>query len=251
MPCQLHKTKVLQRGRPRIVVNEEQLQYLIECRFRVKDIAALLGCTTRTIQRRMSEFGLSSNAYTATTDTELDRLVCEVTSAYPQCGAITVSGRLRSQGVRVPRQRIRDSLLRVDPTGVESRKRRVLHRRVYSVRSPNSLWHLDGYHKLIRWKIVIHGGIDGYSRLITFLRASTNNRASTVSSAFQMAVVSRIRTDRWRKCTSVAVYARASFKRYWTWKCNRRMQCPQPKNREVVEGFIHWVYFLLLLLLLS
>ena len=28
-----------------------------------------------------------------------------------------------------------------------------------------SLWHIDGYHKLIRCKIVIHGGIDGYSRM--------------------------------------------------------------------------------------
>ncbi len=61
----------------------------------------------------------------------------------------------------------------------------VLHRRVYSVESPNTLWHLDGYHKLIRWKI---GGIDGYSRLITYLKCSTNNYASTVLSAFMDAV---------------------------------------------------------------
>ncbi|KAK7015971.1 hypothetical protein R3P38DRAFT_2718683, partial [Favolaschia claudopus] len=33
---------------------------------------------------------------------------------------------------------------------------------------------------LIRWGIVIHGFIDGYSRLITGLRASNNNRGSTV-----------------------------------------------------------------------
>ncbi|KAJ7238333.1 hypothetical protein B0H12DRAFT_995577, partial [Mycena haematopus] len=33
---------------------------------------------------------------------------------------------------------------------------------------------------LIRWLIVIHGFIDGYSRLITGLRASDNNRAATV-----------------------------------------------------------------------
>ncbi|KAK5861621.1 hypothetical protein PBY51_023003 [Eleginops maclovinus] len=33
-----------------------------------------------------------------------------------------------------------------------------LHRRAYQVAGPNSLWHLDGNHKLIRWRIVIHGG---------------------------------------------------------------------------------------------
>ena len=99
------------------------------------------------------------------------------------------------------RGRVRDSLRRVAPSGVERRRRRVLHRREYNVEFPNALWHLDGYHKLIQWKIVIHGGIDGYSRLIMFLQASTNNRASTVLSVFQKTVEeyglpSRVRTDR-------------------------------------------------------
>ena len=77
----------------------------------------------------------------------------------------------------------------------------MLHRREYRVESPNSLWHLDGYHKLIRWRVVIHGAVDGYSRLITYLEAASNNCAPTVLSAFQNAVAeyglpSRIRTDR-------------------------------------------------------
>ncbi len=51
-----------------------------------------------------------------------------------------------------------------------------------------------------RWRIVIHGGIDGYSRLIVFLRASNNNRSSTVMNCFLIAVArygvpSRVRTD--------------------------------------------------------
>ena len=95
-----------------------------------------------------------------------------------------ITGHLRSQGVCVQRRRIRESLHRVDTCGVESTARGVLHRRVYCVDSPNSLWHLDGYHKLIRLRIVIHGGIDGYSRLI----ASTNNHASTVLSGFTSAI---------------------------------------------------------------
>ena len=39
-------------------------------------------------------------------------------------------------------------------------------RRVYSVPGPNSLWHIDRPHALIRWHFVVHGGIDGFSRLI-------------------------------------------------------------------------------------
>ena len=53
---------------------------------------------------------------------------------------------------------------------------------------------------LICWGIVIHGFIDGYSRLITALQASNNNRGQTVLSLFLLAaqlfgVPSRIRGD--------------------------------------------------------
>jgi hypothetical protein len=53
---------------------------------------------------------------------------------------------------------------------------------------------------LIRWGIVIHGFIDGYSRLITGLQASDNNRGETVLALFHRAaalyaVPSRIRGD--------------------------------------------------------
>ena len=30
-----------------------------------------------------------------------------------------------------------------------------------------TIWHIDGNHKLIRWRFVVHRGIDGYSRMIT------------------------------------------------------------------------------------
>ena len=39
-----------------------------------------------------------------------------------------------------------------------------------------------------RWRIVIHGGIDGFSRLIVYLHCSTNNRASTVLELFEAGV---------------------------------------------------------------
>ena len=56
---------------------------------------------------------------------------------------------------------------------------------------PNSfLRHIDGHHKLIRWHIVIHGGIDGFSRLPVCLKASTNNTSGTVLKHFLGAVAS-------------------------------------------------------------
>ena len=62
------------------------------------------------------------------------------------------------------------------------------------------LW-LFFFFYLYRWGIVVHGMIDGYSRLITSLICATDNRASTVLKGFVQAcerygIPSRYRTDR-------------------------------------------------------
>ena len=64
---------------------------------------------------------------------------------------------------------------------------------------------------LIRWHIVIHGFIDGYSRLITALKASNNNRASTVVELFLLAIAShgvpaRVRGDHGVENVDVAAW---------------------------------------------
>lgn len=49
---------------------------------------------------------------------------------------------------------------------------------------PNAVWHLDGNHKLICWRLVIHASIDDYSRLITHITCANNNLASRVLGEF-------------------------------------------------------------------
>ncbi len=198
-------------GRPRVNVGASQLTYLVESGFRVRDIAALFYCSKRTIERRMAELNIRASDFSRISDRDLDSQILSIVSLHRHSGEKTVQGQLRSRGIKVQRQRVRDSLHRVDPVGIELRSIRILHRRVYRVRSPNSLWHLDGYHKLIRWNIVIHGGIDGFSRLIVFLKAAPNNYASTVLSGFMSAVrefglPSRVRTDRGGENVMVASY---------------------------------------------
>ena len=62
----------------------------------------------------------------------------------------TIEGSLVSQGIRVQRARLRNCLKRVDPIGRRLRSITTIRRRVYNVRSPLALWHMDGNHKLIR-----------------------------------------------------------------------------------------------------
>lgn len=72
----------------------------------------------------------------------------------------------------------------MDPIGTSLRWRLVIYRRKYSVPGPNSLWHFDGAHKLIRWKLVVHLCIDGFSCLIIYCKCCDNNRAETVLELF-------------------------------------------------------------------
>ena len=111
-----------------------------------------------------------------------------------------IRGYFRSRGIRIQRDRIRKSLARIDPRNARSRWVITISRRAYCVPGPNSLWHLDGHHSLLSWGFVIHEAIDGYSRLITYLHCSSNNRSETVKELFLDAIQSfgmpsRVRTD--------------------------------------------------------
>lgn len=54
------------QGRPSYEISEEQLLYLLEQGFQVCDISNILGVSARTVERRMSTFGLSVSGITCT-----------------------------------------------------------------------------------------------------------------------------------------------------------------------------------------
>ncbi|KAK7060964.1 hypothetical protein VNI00_000699 [Paramarasmius palmivorus] len=141
----------------------------------------------------------SSGYLSDISDNELDDLIHRLRSHYSRAGIRILDGMLRRLGHIVPYERIRLSLSRIDPVHRVFDRIRIRRRR-YSVPGPNFLWHHDGHHGLIRWGIIIHGFIDGYSRYITGMQASNNNTAMTVLLLFLAAILvhgipSRLRGD--------------------------------------------------------
>ena len=86
-----------------------------------------------------------------------------------------------------------------------------IHRRKYYVPTPNSPWHIDSGHKLIRYKLITHVCSDGRTRLILYAASRNNNKAQSVLMLFECAVQkwgppSRVRSDYGIENYHVAAY---------------------------------------------
>lgn len=75
-------------------------------------------------------------------------------------------GFLISEGIKVSKRRIQESMHKVDPEGVLMRALQLttINRRKYQVPGILSLWHIDGHHKLIR--LVCFNGIYVFAFLL-------------------------------------------------------------------------------------
>ncbi|KAH3895650.1 hypothetical protein DPMN_019815 [Dreissena polymorpha] len=175
-------------GAPQLNIPKTVLENLVENGFKSIDIARLLAVSERTVYRRMMRYGLSKQSFSTLTDDNLDEHVTEVIKEFPFCGENMIMQLLRQKGINIQRYRLRESIHILNPTGISERKRGQLHRRVYEVAGPNHLWHIDTNYKLVRWRFVVIGGIDGYSRMVTFMSCSDNNKAYTALESFKSGV---------------------------------------------------------------
>ena len=172
-------------GRPAKVISKERLEGLLRLKVPVSRIAADLQVSRQTVYKAMTEYNLiQQSRYTNISETDIRHAVSSIKGRHPNAGEVMLEGHLRAEGIHVQRSKVRKAIHDLDPS-VTSRKRPAIQRRVYSVPYPNYLWHLDGNHKLIRWRFVVHHCIDGFSRLITFCRCSANNKAETVLSSYE------------------------------------------------------------------
>jgi len=175
--------------------------------------------SAKTVRRRILEAGLRASdeptrpPVTPLSAQELDQIVSDLRDQQPNIGLQYLAGALRSQGLRIPRAQLRASLQRVNPFPAifQQNRRNYRVRRVYSNGGSNAVWHHDGQHGLISYGIVVHGFVDGHSRLVTGLRASSNNRATTVLSVFlsgtqEFGIPSQVRGDRGGENVQVAYW---------------------------------------------
>ena len=190
-------------GRPPYNITFDQLYFLVGENFNTRRIANCLGVSVSTVRRRLRDNDISLlRSYSAISDTDLDHLIRNVRSHFPRIGCRQMRAMLEADhGLRIQRCRVRMAMRRVDPAGAAIRWSEVHVRRRYNVYGANALWHIDTHHSLVRWRLVVAGGIDDYFRLITYLQCLNNNRASTIVQCFyegtrQYGFPSRVRSDR-------------------------------------------------------
>ena len=158
-----------QRGRPSIHIDPDVLKEATSSHRHITltALSNALGVHRQTLAKQLKAHNLTTPRYSDIPDHALDILVRHFRELHPKSGSRYVQGFLASHGIKVQRSRVRASIRRVDGLGQVLRNHATIDRREYSVPYPNYLWHIDGHHKLIRWGIVIHGGADGYDRMVS------------------------------------------------------------------------------------
>ena len=98
------------RGRPQIPISEDNLLCLLRAHFSSSAIASMLGVSTRTV-RRIVQYGMEGEiAFSSISDTELDAITQHFVNDHPNAGERSFSGFLQSIGIKVQRDRVRQSM---------------------------------------------------------------------------------------------------------------------------------------------
>ena len=106
-------------GRPSLEVSVEDIKYLTSLNFSKSKIAEILGISRKTLYNKIAQLATSDlmSTYTDITDRELDDKITTLKQVHPNDGEVMIAGHLLSEGIKVPRAKLRASIHRVDPEG--------------------------------------------------------------------------------------------------------------------------------------
>lgn len=167
-------------------------------------IATMVGTTPKTLREWRGRVNYQEPSHEFD-DNTVDDIIRTFVEGQPMIGETIIIAHVNGvHNIRGTRQQFRDSIARVDPEGLAERRAlfgQRLIRRKYDIVGPHLLWHLDGWHKLIRYMMVVHGCIDGGTRAIIYITINNNNRSTCHLTSFEQAVIdfgtvpSRVRMD--------------------------------------------------------
>ena len=97
------------------------------------------------MRRRRHELGMSveGRVFSNLSDNDLDDYVRQILTVTPGAGLRMVQGALKQRSLEVQRDRVLQSLRRVDPVTTSLRNGRRIIRRTYNVPCPNALWYVS------------------------------------------------------------------------------------------------------------
>ncbi|KAM5540500.1 hypothetical protein V8D89_005958 [Ganoderma adspersum] len=166
------------RGRPQIEIDPAWLKDATSSHRHIPltSIAKALHIHWNTLRNKMCYHNIDTK-FSDISDEDLELLIQAFKLMKPNSSLRYVIGFLKGHG------------LRIQKTQVPLQNHATIDCREYTVPYSNYLWHIDGYHKLIKWGFVLHGGADISSILtelfqMLMLSANTNNLASTVLELF-------------------------------------------------------------------
>lgn len=150
-----------------MIVTTDDIQPLKALNYSYTKIARIF-ISRDTRYQRMEESGIYTECFTEISPPKLDCVVQATKTEHPNAGEVLLRGHLLQQGINEYH------------VNTVMRSSRMVRRIPYSVPCPNILWHIDGNHKMIRWCLVVHASVDGFSRTIVYIKCANNNRADTV-----------------------------------------------------------------------
>ena len=169
-------------GRPKTCVDRNILVYLLSIGMNNSEIAKIFHVHRNSVIQWKNDHNLNNVLNNPSDDNVITQHLQDVLDAYPNMGELYARGLLLSKGIKINRVRLRNILRNIkQSTPMEMNP---IRRRTYNTRTANSMWHIDSTHKLIHWRFVISGAVDGYSRMIIWLKCANNNKAETVYNHF-------------------------------------------------------------------
>ena len=112
-----------------------------------------------TIHRFIKRNNLKSQGqrFTKLSDDDIMPLIKRISHRFTNSGCNDILSHLRNETppLIIQRDKLRILLDSADPVGVALNWSQAITRRTYSVPTPNSLWHIDSNHKLIRYPMLL------------------------------------------------------------------------------------------------